>query len=213
MPATGLPVALSLTVPEIVAQSDVAQSDGSEKSSTGFTPSLVDAAKYPMPRSAKIDHSAVSFAPPKFTRSAWMIAFRMSRYEGAGGDSSMPRVTSVSVDDRAERLTDLPERLQPDLAVGVHFGAAGHLAEVAVRVAAGAGALGAAAWSGRADRAVDRLGADIPSNEIAPITTSPTAAVSGLNPWLFRKSSAYQSLHPSPIELPCWLVRPDVPSG
>ena len=50
-----------------------------------------------MPRWAKIVHRAVSFAPPKFTRSAWMIAFRMSRKDGAGGDSSMPRVTSASV--------------------------------------------------------------------------------------------------------------------
>ena len=78
-PATGLPVALSFTVPEIVAQSDVAQSGGIEKSSIGSRSSLVEAAKYPMPRSAKIAHSAASFAPAKFTRSAWMIAFRMSR--------------------------------------------------------------------------------------------------------------------------------------
>ncbi len=74
-----MPVALSFTVPETVAQSDVAQSGGTEKSSIGCRSSLVDAAKYPMPRSAKIDQSAVSFAPAKFTRSAWMIAFRMSR--------------------------------------------------------------------------------------------------------------------------------------
>ena len=96
MPATGLPVTLSFTLPEIVAHSDVAQSGGIEKSSIGVTSSLVDAAKYPMPRSAKIDQSAVSFAPAKFTRSAWMIAFRMSRNDGAPGESSMARVTSVS---------------------------------------------------------------------------------------------------------------------
>ncbi len=95
-PATGLPVALSFTVPEIVAQSDVVQSGGIEKSSIGFTPSFVDAAKYPMPRSAKIDQRADSLAPPKFTRSAWMMEFRMSRYDGPPGDSSIARVTSVS---------------------------------------------------------------------------------------------------------------------
>ena len=74
------------------------------------------------------------------------------------GDSSMPRVTSVSAMARAERLADLPEGLQPDLAVGVHLGEAGDLAEVPVRVAAGACALGTDARSRRADRAVDRLG-------------------------------------------------------
>ena len=52
-----------------------------------------------------------------------------------------------------------------------------------------------------------------PSNVISPMTTSPIAGVSGLNPRLFRKSSAYQSLQPSPIELPCWFESPDVPSG
>ena len=70
---------MSFTVPVIVAQSDVAQSGGVEKSSIGSTLSLGDAAKYPMPRSAKIDQSVAWFAPAKFTRSAWMIALRMSR--------------------------------------------------------------------------------------------------------------------------------------
>ena len=115
----------------------MAQSGGIEKSSIGSTSSLVDTAKYPMPRSAKIAHSAASFAPPKFTRSAWMIAFRMSRKDGAGGDSSMPRVTRASVTGGAERLADLPERLRPDLTVGVHLGEAENVAEVPVRVAAG----------------------------------------------------------------------------
>ena len=47
-----------------------------------------------MPRSANICHNVSPFAPAFSTTSAWMIALRMSRNDGLGGDSSIPRVTS-----------------------------------------------------------------------------------------------------------------------
>ena len=46
---------------------------------------------------ANVSQMASALAPPVATRSACTIAFRMSRNEGLGGDSSMPRVTSFSV--------------------------------------------------------------------------------------------------------------------
>ncbi len=49
-----------------------------------------------MPRLAKIFHSAGVCAWPYLTRSAWMIALRMSRNDGSAGESDMARVISVS---------------------------------------------------------------------------------------------------------------------
>ena len=107
----------------------------------------------------------------------------MSRNDGLAGDSSIARVTSDSVMLGAERVAQVPQRLAPDLAVGVHLGAADDLAEVAVGVAAGprAGASPGQPGAGRADRAVDRLACGSgrrPRRRTRPSRTSPCAAVS-----------------------------------
>ena len=52
-----------------------------------------------------------------------------------------------------------------------------------------------------------------PLNESCPITTSPIAGVSGLYPCWFRKSSAYQSLHASPIDADWNVSSAPNPSG
>ena len=55
--------------------------------------------------------------------SACRIELRMSRNDGLTGDSSIARVTSDSVGLAAELVAEIPQRLDPDLAVGVHLGA------------------------------------------------------------------------------------------
>ena len=110
---------------------------GSGKSSTGnaSSPSTA-AAKKPMPRCANSFQIVSRFAPPLAARSACRIELRMSRNDGFAGASSIARVTIISTVRRAERVAEIPERLAPDLAVGVHLGPADDLAVVAVGVAA-----------------------------------------------------------------------------
>ena len=85
----------------------------------------------------------------------------MSRNDGLAGESSMARVTRASTEPAAQLLAQIPQRLDPDLAVGVHLGTADDLAEVAVRVATGSGAGRAGAVGRRGpDRTVDGLGPD-----------------------------------------------------
>ena len=43
----------------------------------------------------------------------------MSRYDGFGGESSIARVTSISAAFEPTALAKVPQRLHPDLAVGM----------------------------------------------------------------------------------------------
>ena len=49
-----------------------------------------------MPRRANTCQISSTWVPPEATTSAWMMALRMSRNDGSGGESSMPRVTRRS---------------------------------------------------------------------------------------------------------------------
>ena len=81
----------------------------------------------------------------------------MSRNDGSGGAIRMPSVIERLREVGAERGAQVPQRLAPDLAVGVDLGPVLDRAEVAVRVAA----VRARRRRG-ADRAVERLRPQLP---------------------------------------------------
>ena len=107
----------------------------------------------------------------------------MSRNDGFAGESSIARVTRFSVMFEPSARREIPQRLAPDLAVGVHLGLADDLAEVAVRVAAradvrGAGAPDAGAPTGQSSGCVRIRSAFSPTYR--PTRTSPDALRFGL---------------------------------
>ena len=105
-------------------------------------------AKKPMPRSAKTVPDEVVVRPGvealvgREDRVAHVEERRLRRRQAHRlGDErlgvSEPAGSSPVAGD--QRAPQVPQRLHPDLAVGVDLGRAGHVAEVAERVAAGAG--------------------------------------------------------------------------
>ena len=141
----------------------------------------------------------MSCRSPPLAVSASRIALRASSMLGSGGERRMPFVISSSAASEpsalaAERvdeaLAQVPQRLDPDLAVGVDLGAADDLREVAERVAAGAGVRAARAGRGgiggaAADRAVDRLGAGdvrLRVRRLAEVDVAADVGVVGLEP-------------------------------
>ena len=101
----------------------------------------------------------------------------------------------------AQRPAELPERLEPDLAIRVHLGLGIDVAEVAVGEPPGAGRSGRrrAVARGAAREAVGVLVADPRAPVTQGATARSTAFVSSWYPSATSTSSAYQSLQPSPI--------------
>ena len=107
-----------------------AEAPGSAKLSTGVVSSGSEAwAPLPMPRAANTSQMRAQ-SPKALSELAVRMASRMSRYVGAAGAIRMASVTSA----RARKIpgprpwaaisarAQVPQRLGPDLAVGVHLG-------------------------------------------------------------------------------------------
>ena len=168
------------------------------------------------PCCANTVHRASTFAPPLLTRSAWIIAFRVSRKDGSLGASPGQRRESFH-HGRAEDVAELPHRLRPDLAVLVDLRERDDPAHVAERVAAGARAEPEvrAVRRARSHQTVDRLCPDPRSGGrvLASTTSLGEVGPSTTKPSFSSESSPYQSPHASCIA-PAWKpTLASVPSG